>query len=138
MKNRSFILSVIILCTCWFNQSCQSKKIDDAPQTALETAQQFLRLEMKGEFTNASNHLLITDYNQTILSTHEKDYVAMPEEKKTKLNSAFINIISYDETSDSTAILDYSNAIDTKTQRLFLIRQNKKWLVDFKAPKISK
>ena len=131
-----FILSIIL--TSAFYVGCQSKKNEDISLTALETAQQFLRLEMSGDYSNASDILLSTDYNQTILSIHQKEYDAISEEQKKELKSEIINIVSYNETSDSTAILDFSNALDTAKKRLYLIRKNKKWYVDFKTQNSSK
>ena len=132
-----FALSIFVV-TASFFCGCQSNNKEDISLTALETAQQFLRLEMSGDYKNATENLLATDYNQTILSIHQKEYDAMSEEQKKQLKSDIINIVSYNETSDSTAILDYSNIVDTAKQRLYLIRLNKKWLIDFKTPNPSK
>lgn len=140
MRIRHHFFTFTIFCgaTSYFFCGCQPNNKEYIPLTALETAQQFLRLEMSGNYKNATENLLANDYNQTTLSIHQKEYEAMSEEQKKQLKSDIINILSYNETSDSTAILDYSNTIDTAKQRLYLIRQNKKWLIDFKNPNPSK
>ncbi len=135
MKETVFSLFIFFLSVCCFTQSCQSEIKEEAPLTALETAQQFLRLEMKGEFTKAEDNLLATEYNKSILSAHKNKYDAMSESMKKQIHSEIINIISYDENSDSTAVLEYTNGLGASTQKLQLIRKHKKWLIDFENRK---
>ena len=112
---------------------CQTNSKEEISLTAMETAQQFIRLEMNGDFTNARTYVVSTDYNSNKIAEHQKRYDALSEEIKKQLKSENINIESYEEVSDSTAILSFSNSIDTGTQKLYLSRQNKKWSIDFKS-----
>jgi len=137
-KKYPFILFVLLNTTAIFFSACQSERKKETSLSALETAQQFIRLEMKGEFENADEYLLASDYNRNKLSADKKRYDLISEEVKKQLKSEIIKIESYEETSDSTAILNYSNAVDTILQCLYLERQNEKWFVNFKVQNPSK
>ena len=126
----SFVFLFVGSCLVY---GCQTNSKEEISLTAMETAQLFIRLEMNGDFKNASAYLTTTDYNSNKLAEQEKRYESLSEEIKKQLKSENINIESYEEESDSRAILSFSNSIDTGTQRLYLSRQNKKWSVDFKS-----
>ena len=132
-KKQSLHLLIMLFTATWLCYGCQTKNKEEIKYTAMETAQQFIRLEMNGDFKNARSYVASTDYNSNKISEHQKRYESLSEEIKKQLKSENINIESYEEVSDSRAILSFSNSIDTGTQRLYLLRQNKKWSVDFKS-----
>lgn len=120
----------MLLTVCLF-AACTPKK-DAAPLTATGTGTTFIRASLDGDFGTIETLLLNDTTNHQLFESYRNTYNNWPEDRKKKYKEASYNINKMEEVNDSTAIINYSNSYMNKPMEIKLVRENKKWLVDFK------
>ncbi len=111
--------------------ACSTKEASP-PQTALDTGREFIRASLDGDFKKASGFLLADSQNVQLFESYEVFYEKLPASKKNGYKEASYKINKYLDIDDSTALINYSNDFMNKPMDIKLVRQNKKWAVDFK------
>jgi hypothetical protein len=111
--------------------ACTTKK-DAAPQTATDTGTAFIRASLDGDFKTIETLLLNDTTNHQLFESYRSTYNNWPEERKKKYKAASYEINKMEDINDSTAIINYSNSYMNKPMEIKLVRENKKWAVDFK------
>jgi hypothetical protein len=76
--------------------------------------------------------MLPEDSNAVFLKKNEAAFREKDKEQRQLLRLASINIKLVTEPNDSTVLMEYSNSADTASQKLYVLRQNNQWLVDYK------
>jgi hypothetical protein len=112
--------------------SCNSGSRDN-PVTDTDVATAFIRAVLNNDLTTAEKFILNDDTNRQYFETFRRQYVQKDETELENFKKADIIINSLEPQNDSVTIINYSNSYkkDLKTN-LKLIRNNGKWVVDFK------
>ncbi len=124
MKKILFILSV--LC---FALACEQQRT--RPDDALETAREFVRSSLDGDYKWANELLLKDSVNSYELEVLEKKYnTQMSAAEKEGYKKSSIIIHSVENASDSVVIVNYSNSFKKKQLPLKVVKKDGKWQVD--------
>ena len=111
--------------------SCSGKK-EAGPQTATDTGRAFIRASLDGDFDTIESLLLNDTTNHQLFESYRATYSNWTGDKKKKFKEASYEINKMDELNDSTSIINYSNTYMNEPMEIKLVRENKKWAVDFK------
>ena len=126
MKKLLLLLLVIVLiAACKNNQH-------ERPTDALDTAREFIRSSLDGDFEWAGELMIRDSLNLYELSVIEKKYKnEMSAKDKEGYKSSSILVHSVDNVSDSVVIVNYSNSYKKKQMPVKVIKRNGVWQVDF-------
>jgi Domain of unknown function (DUF4878) len=124
MKKILFIFSVILALV-----ACEQERV--RPDDALETAREFVRSSLDGDYKWANELLLKDSVNSYELEVLEKKYnTQMSESEKDGFKKASIIIHSVENASDSVVIVNYSNSFKKLPLPLKVVKKDGKWQVD--------
>jgi hypothetical protein len=124
MKKILFLLSVVL-----FVFACEQQRT--RPDDALETAREFIRSSLDGDYEWASELMLKDSSNTYILERLQKNYnTEMSEDEKTSFKKSSIIVHSVENASDTVVIVNYSNSYKNKQLPLKVIRKDGVWQVD--------
>ena len=101
-------------------------------ENGLDAGREFIDACYKGDFERARFYMLPEDSNAVFLKKNETAFREKDKEQRQLLRLASINIKLVTEPNDSTVLMEYSNSADTASQKLYVLRQNNQWLVDYK------
>ncbi|RYY52912.1 MAG: DUF4878 domain-containing protein [Chitinophagaceae bacterium] len=105
---------------------------EKSPDTDLNVATSFVQLALKGDFRTAEKYIVDDSLNRQDLATVARLTERLPKEEKDAYAGASVRIHNNRRINDSTTIISYSNSYRNKVDSLKVVRQNGKWLVDFK------
>jgi len=109
--------------------ACSDNK--ERPDDALETAREFIRSSLNGEYGWARELMLKDSINNFELDQIEKKYKdEMSAADKEGYKKASIIIHSVDNVSDSVVIVNYSNSYKNKQMPVKVVRKDGLWQVD--------
>lgn len=101
------------------------------PDDALETAREFIRSSLDGDYKWANELMLKDSVNSIELEMIEKKYNSeMSALDKEGYKKSSIIVHSVDNASDSVVIVNYSNTYKNKQLPLKVIKKDGKWQVD--------
>jgi hypothetical protein len=101
------------------------------PDDALETAREFIRSSLDGDYGWARELMFEDSVNVYELNQIERQYKAtMSEDDKKGYKNASIIIHSVENVNDSVTIINYSNSYKNKQMPLKIIRKDGSWQVD--------
>lgn len=103
------------------------------PETDLQTATDFIRYSLDGNFKYARYLLMSDSANDNYMQMVEEKYSQSSANKRDSMRKA--NIIINDVAvvvNDSLTIVNYSNSYSNKPFKVKVIRQNGGWLIDLK------
>ena len=123
------ILAGLLLLASFY--SCNNEK-NEKPATALDTGRAFIRASLDGNFDAAEQLILRDSQNIQLFDSYKMYYGRLSDEKKKNYRSASYEINKYLEADDSTTIINYSNSYMHKPMEIKVVRQNKRWQIDFK------
>ncbi len=110
--------------------ACKDKH--ERPDDALETAREFIRSSLDGDFEWAGELMIKDSLNQYELGVIEKKYKQeLSDEDKEGYKKSSIIVHSVDNVSDSIVIVNYSNSYKKKQMPVKVIKRNGVWQVDF-------
>lgn len=121
---------VALIIACLFFQ-CKQKETEK-PETALDAGRAFIRASLDGDFKVAESLLLKDSQNVQMFSSYKTYYDRLPNDKKIHYKKASYTINKYQDTDDSTTIINYSNDYMKKPMEIKVVRVNNDWKVDFK------
>ncbi len=125
--------NIVLLGYLFIIISCGSTNNEMLPaENGLDAGREFIDGCLKGDFIKANFYMLQDDVNAQFLKSTEASFREKDKEGRQQLRLASINIKSVTEPTDSTVELLHSNSFDTAQQKLIMIHQNNKWLVDYK------
>ncbi|MBX9782516.1 MAG: DUF4878 domain-containing protein [Chitinophagaceae bacterium] len=124
MKKILFIFSLTLVIV-----ACEQQRV--RPDDALETAREFVRSSLDGDYKWANELLLKDSVNSYELEVLEKKYkTQMSAADKEGYKKASIIIHSVENASDSVVIVNYSNSFKNKPLPLKVVKKDGKWQVD--------
>jgi hypothetical protein len=124
MKKILLLLAVIVM-----GIACEQQRT--RPDDALETAREFIRSSLDGDYDWANELMLQDSVNTYELGIISKKYkTEMSEQDKEGYKKASIIVHSVDNVSDSVVIVNYSNSFKNKQLPLKVVRKDGKWQVD--------
>jgi Domain of unknown function (DUF4878) len=125
MKKFSIILiAVLSLYAC--------KQERERPTDALDTAREFIRSSLDGDYTWARELMIKDSLNLYELDVIEKKYKdEMSKKDKEGYKGSSIIIHSVDNVSDTVVIVNYSNSYKKKQMPVKVIKRDGLWQVDF-------
>ncbi len=110
--------------------ACKQKR--ERPAEALDTAREFIRSSLDGDYDWARELMIQDSLNLYELDVIEKKYKdEMTKKDKEGYKNASIIIHSVDAVSDSVVIVNYSNSFKKKQMPVKVIKRNGTWQVDF-------
>jgi hypothetical protein len=111
--------------------ACKTEK-RQRPDDALETAREFVRSSLDGDYKWAKELMLQDSLNIYELNEIEKKYKSqMSEEDKEGYKKSSILIHSVENMSDSVVIVNYSNSYKKKQMPIKVVKKDGLWQVDF-------
>lgn len=121
------ILLLLTVSTVFISCSQNRQRPDDA----LETAREFIRSSLDGDYKWANELMLIDSVNSIELEMIEKKYNSeMSASDKEGYKRSSIIVHSVENASDSVVIVNYSNTYKNKQLPLKVIKKDGKWQVD--------
>lgn len=121
------ICLILILVSTFF--ACN--QIRQRPDDALETAREFIRSSLDGDYKWANELMLKDSVNSIELDMIEKKYNSqMSASDKEGYKKSSIIVHSVENASDSVVIVNYSNTYKNKQLPLKVIKKDGKWQVD--------
>ncbi len=125
---KKIILLVLVVVSI---AACKNDK-RDRPTDALDTAREFIRSSLDGDFDWAGELMIKDSLNLYELGVIEKKYKnEMSEKDKEGYKSSSIIVHSVDNVNDSMVIVNYSNSYKKKQMPVKVIKRNGVWQVDF-------
>jgi hypothetical protein len=125
MKKILLLLLVVVL---FF--ACKQER--ERPTDSLDTAREFIRSSLDGDFDWAKELMIQDSLNLYELGVIEKKYkTEMSEKDREGYKRSSIIVHSVDNVSDSVVIVNYSNSYKKKQMPVKVIRRNDIWQVDF-------
>ncbi len=123
------ILSLLVLLT-----ACGQKPNTSytAAENALDAGREFIDACLKGDFAKAKWYMIDDSTNMGHLERAETKFRTYDKEGRQQLRTASINISEVSDIDTVTSIIYYSNSFDQKPLKVKVIKQQGKWLVDFK------
>lgn len=110
--------------------ACRQKR--ERPAEALDTAREFIRSSLDGDYDWARELMIQDSLNLYELDVIEKKYKnEMTKKDKEGYKNASIIIHSVDAVSDSVVIVNYSNSFKKKQMPVKVVKRNGTWQVDF-------
>ena len=110
--------------------ACQQKR--ERPAEALDTAREFIRSSLDGDYDWARELMIKDSLNLYELDIIEKKYNdEMSKKDKEGYKSSYIIIHSIDNVSDTVVIVNYSNSYKKKQMPVKVIKRDGIWQVDF-------
>ncbi len=129
MNQKYFVLFGLIV----FLFACNNKEQSLLPaENGLDAGREFIDGCLKGDFIKAHFYLMPDATNEQLLKTTEASYREKDKEGRQQLRTASINIQSVQEPNDTLVTLNYSLSSDTASKKLYIIKSESKWLVDYK------
>lgn len=122
-----FLSFYLLLCAC-NNTNTQFPPAENA----LDAGREFIDACLKGDFIKANAFMLDDSTNRGHLQRAETKFREYDKEGRQQLRSASINISEVSDVDTATSIIYYSNSFDQKPLKVKVVKQNEKWLVDFK------
>lgn len=125
MKN---LLLLFLFTLCFL--ACGQQK--ERPDDALETAREFIRSSLDGDYKWAGKLMVQDSVNLFELEQIEKKYENdLTEAEKEAYKKSSIIIHSVENVSDSVVIVNYSNSFKKKQMPVRVIKKDGLWQVDF-------
>lgn len=110
--------------------SCKEER--ERPTDPLDTAREFIRSSLDGDYNWARELMIKDSLNLYELGEIEKKYQnEMSAQDKEGYKKSSIIIHSVDNVSDTVTIVNYSNSYKKKQMPVKVIRRNGVWQVDF-------
>lgn len=132
MKNTTLFAAVILL----LFSSCKDSDrttASEQPSSDIDAAREFIRAALDGDYTKAKTFVVNDSLNQQDIEASERLYKErMSAEDKAKYRGASIHIHETRQLNDSASIIYYSNTFRNQKDSLKVVKQDGKWLVDFK------
>jgi hypothetical protein len=130
MKKNIFLLFAIVL-TVSCNTNSKEEKKQATSDTDVATA--FIRNTLDNNPAEAEQYLLKDETNTEAFERFKQSFAKKDAAELAKYKAADIVIYEIATPSDSVHVVTYTNSYkkDIK-QNLKLVRQNNKWLIDFK------
>lgn len=125
MKKFSIILLVAISL-----YACKQER--ERPTDALDTAREFIRSSLDGDYSWARELMIKDSLNLYELEIIEKKYkTEMSAADKEGYKGSSIIVHSVDNVSDSIVVVNYSNSYKKKQMPVKVIKRDGLWQVDF-------
>jgi len=117
-----------------FLSACNNgDKKTDTPSDDIGAASAFLRAALDGDFDRAKTYIVNDSVNQVYIDLSERQYKErMIPDEKARYKNASIIVHEFRHVNDSTTIIYYSNTYRNQRDSLKVLKQDGKWLVDFK------
>lgn len=111
--------------------SCKNADQDaGSSENDVDAARNFIQSALEGNYDKATTYMLRDSVNMERMNDIKR--VNLSPEEKRGLASASINIHNISRQDDSTTIVIYSNSFKNNWDTLKVIKDEGKWLVDFK------
>ena len=124
MKQIFFLLAVVVM-----SASCGTNR--QRPDDAVETARQFIRSSLDGDYDWARELLLKDSVNTYELDLLEKKYKQeMSAADKEGFKKAQITVYTIENVSDTVVVINYENTYKKKRMPLKVVKQDDRWQVD--------
>lgn len=130
MKN--VVLSALILCLAMFACNDSGRNLSDEPTDDVNTATSFLRAALDGQFDRIKTFIVQDSLNLQDLDASERLYEKMSDDEKRLYRGASPHIHERKPVDSATTIIIYSNTYRNTKDSLRMVKQDGKWLVDFK------
>ena len=124
---KMFILAGMLV----FLFSCNSAD-ESSGETDLNAATNFIQSALKGDFRTAEKYMVDDSLNREDLGAIARLNERMTKAEKDAYKESTIRIHENRRINDSATIIHFSNSYRNKVDSLKVVRQNGKWLVDFK------
>ena len=116
-----------------FFVSCSNNNIQyPKAENAFDAGREFIDGTLKGDFKKAAFYMLPDSSNQQFLAVLEKDFRLKDKEGRQQLRTASINIQQVEDIDGTLSIIHYNNSFEKKDQLVKVVKQNNRWLVDYK------
>ncbi len=123
--------SYFFLFLLFFVAACKPKDKTITAENDLDAARSFIQSALYGDYQKARKYMLPDSANEQHMNAVER--VTLSPDEKRGLAEASIRIINVSyPVKDSVTIVIYSNSYKNNPDTLKVVRQNDKWLVDFK------
>jgi hypothetical protein len=125
---KQLLLSLLVL-----GMSCsQQTNTYPVAENALDAGREFIDACLKGDFAKARWYMVDDSANQGHLQRAETKFRNYDKEGRQQLRTASINISEVSDVDTTISIIYYSNSFDQQPLKVKVVKQQEKWLVDFK------
>jgi hypothetical protein len=130
MKNVLLPFFILALALTACNDS--DRNLSDETGDDINTATSFLRAALDGRFDKVKTYIIHDSLNLQDLEASARIYEKMGEEEKKLYRGASVHIHERKVVDSVTSIIVYSNTYRNTKDSLRMVKQDGKWLIDFK------
>jgi Domain of unknown function (DUF4878) len=133
MRKRLLLTPLLLLAISCNNTDKKKETAEANADTDINIATSFIRTTLDGNYDKARNYILPDSVNNNYIDVYERAYKEKmaPDDKRSYRESS-IHIIDNIKQNDSVTLITYSNSFKDMPTKLKVIKQNNKWLIDFK------
>lgn len=133
MRTKLLLAPLLLLAVSCNNTNKEKEAAPANADTDINIATSFIRTTLDGNYDKARNFILPDSVNNNYIDVYERAYKEkMAPDDKRSYRESTIRIIDNLKQSDSVTLITYSNSFKHMPTKLKVIKQNNKWLIDFK------
>lgn len=106
--------------------------VSESSENDVDAARNFIRAALDNDFDKAGNYVIRDSVNDQYLELARQSRKNLSKDENAKYHTASIRIYDTRKVTDSVSIITYANSFKNKKDSLKVVRENNKWLVDFK------
>lgn len=111
----------------------ESKQATPVAENNIDAVRSFIRFALDGKFNEARGFMLQDTLNNDLMDAAERSFNKLTQSDRDAYRASSIRFPEPMITvNDSTFIVFYSNSFKNEREKLKVVRNNGKWLVDFK------
>ena len=125
-----FIYSLLLIAITACNS--EDRKAPES-ENDVDAARNFIRSALDGRYDLAKKYMLQDSVNlQYLENVAQRSYAKASDEVTRAYKASGINVHNVSRTNDSTTVVIFSNTYKNDRDTLKVVKENSKWLVDFK------
>jgi hypothetical protein len=121
-------LSLLFFCACTNHSDANA----DTSENDVDAARNFIRAALDNDFEKARTYVVADSINNQYLDLAKQSRAHLTKAENEQYKNASIRIYDTRKITDSVSIVIYANSFKNKKDSLKVVREDNKWLIDFK------
>lgn len=111
--------------------ACQNPTGVVEPEDGEDAGREFVRAVLDGDYVKAETYILKDEEDLELYKRYVEYMRKLNGKELIEYKQSNITIHEIEHQGDTTVLMNYSNSATKKIQKLKIVKQNNKWLVDF-------
>ena len=127
MRKFIYVLVLVLIAGPW--SACNRPY--SKPSDPTEAGRDFINATLKADYSIADGYVLEDTLNQRIYQRCKQWYKSLPDSEKDSYSKASLVVYKVNQSSDSSAVIDYANSYKNQRSNIHLVKSQGEWWVDF-------